>query len=79
MTSNQRMVLMKEFKTNPYLKNEQIHQLATSLNVSARRIENWFCYWRFRQRQKGLLVKGDYSKTKLKISIYSLNSMWVMP
>ena len=50
---------MKKFKTNPYLKTGEGHQLARSLNVSAESIEEWYRNRRSYQRKKGLLVKGE--------------------
>lgn len=62
MTFDQTKILLDKFKSNPYLNKEQKHHLATSLNVSVKRIEQWYGVWRFKQIEKGLLEKSEYLK-----------------
>ena len=59
MTPYQLKILMKEFHASPFLKVEQQNQLASSLNVSAKRIAAWYTRRRFAQRQEGLLAKSE--------------------
>ena len=77
MTSIQEKILMEKFKTNPYLKQEQKHQLARSLNISVKRIESWYRRMRFSQRQKGLLVKGEYFQSKLSSIIHYILNVYI--
>lgn len=70
MTSNQRKILLEEFKANSYLEEEEKHHMAESLNVSAQSIAVWHAHRCSSQRRKGLLAKGKYSSTKLAIIVH---------
>ena len=61
MTTYQKGILMKEFKANPYLTREIKHQLARSLNVSAKKIDAWYANRRFAERKEGLPTKSECS------------------
>ena len=52
MTPYQTQVLVRRYEANSYLKREESHQLAQSLNISAERIKDWFHERRKRQRKK---------------------------
>ena len=41
-TENQLEILMEAFQANLYPEIEELHQLAESLNVSNKKVQNWF-------------------------------------
>ena len=59
MTPTQTQTLMKIFRGKTYLSKEEVRQLAMSLNVTKKKIENWFCHMRHRRAGEGLLIKGE--------------------
>ena len=61
LTSYQKNTLKKEFKANPFPKIKKQHQLARSLNVSARRISCWYSWMRFEERKKNFVVQRENS------------------
>ena len=52
---------MKEFKANPFLKEEDQHQLARLLNISAKRVGAWYANRRSKIRTEGLPIKSEYT------------------
>ena len=59
MSPNNVQTLMKIFRINAYPRIEEIYQLAMSLNVTKRKVHNWFCYMRHKTAEEGLLDKGE--------------------
>ena len=59
MTPNQTQTLLNIFRTKTYLRKEELRQLAMSLNVTKKTIENWFCHRRYRRAGEGLLNKSE--------------------
>ena len=68
ITPYQTQMLMKWFQVNPFLENEEKHQLAKSLNISEQRIQDWYRNKRYKRRQKGLLPKGEECSKKVLVS-----------
>lgn len=60
MTPYQTNILIKEFNAHPFLGKEKQHELARSLNVSAKRIGAWYAHRRFQKKEKGLPIKGEF-------------------
>ena len=65
MTANQAQILMKRFQAKPQLEKGEQHQLAKSLNVSEKRIEDWYSNTRFKRRRQGLLPEGEDTQQKM--------------
>ena len=59
MTKHQKQILMKSFLENPYLKKEETYRLTQSLNISERRIKDWFDNQRRAKRRNGSLHMGE--------------------
>ena len=59
MTPTQTKTLMEKFQSNPYLSRKEIRHLALSLNITKKRIENWFNYRRHRKVGEGLLDQSE--------------------
>ena len=57
LTPYQTQVLVKRLEAKPYLEPGEKHQLAMSLNMSDKRIANWFRYARSKRRKKEPLCK----------------------
>ena len=51
-TARQKKILMKIFQTKPYPKIEEKYELATLLNISKKRVEDWFNSRRYFERKK---------------------------
>ena len=60
-TENQAEILMKTFQASAYAYPERkvLDQLAESLNVSKKRVENWFSHTRCRLAKRGMLAKSE--------------------
>ena len=60
-TENQAEILMKTFKASAYgyPERKELDQLAESLNVSKKRVENWFSHMRFRLAKRGMLPQSE--------------------
>ena len=57
MTEPQKKILMKMFHAKPYLKKAENYQLGQSLNISERRIKEWFRSIRkAKNRNRSLLI-----------------------
>ena len=50
---------MKNFQDKPYLERGRKRELAMSLNISEKRIADWFHHRRQTKRQAGLLCTGE--------------------
>ena len=61
LTPNQNKVLSETFQVKPYLKGEEIHQLAKSVNISRKRLMKWFLDRRYDTKKKGFLCEGEES------------------
>ena len=59
MKKYQKQILEKRFQANPYLKEEEEHQFSRLLNVSKRRIEQWFMNKRHYAKSEVFICKGD--------------------
>ena len=59
LTSKQTIVLEKTFHAKPYLKPEEKHQLAMSLNISEECVQIWFNNRRKRSKKYGLQYEGE--------------------
>ena len=59
MTPSQTRILMDKFQANAYLRKEEIHQLAMSLNTTRKRINNWFSHRR-RKVLNGLSSQSEW-------------------
>ena len=59
MTPTQAQTLMEKFQSNPYLSRKEVCHLALSLNITKKRIENWFNYRRHRKVGEGLLDQSE--------------------
>ena len=55
----QKDILMKTFEAKPYLENKEKFALAGVLNITKRRIENWFSKRRFGKRKDESKHKGE--------------------
>ena len=58
-TKCQTEILSKSFQSNVYPARKEILQLAKSLSVSEKRVENWFANKRHKERREGTLAKGE--------------------
>ena len=58
MNIYQTQALMKRFQDKPFLGKEEKHELATSLNISEKRVKEWFMNRRQERRKAGLLPNG---------------------
>ena len=59
LTTTQTQRLMETFEANAYPKIERMDHLAMSLNITKKKVENWFGYMRRKKVAKGLLKKGE--------------------
>ena len=58
-TQSQTEILSKSFQSNVYPARKEILQLAKSLGVSEKRVQNWFGTKRHKERKEGTLAKGE--------------------
>ena len=58
-TESQIEILKKSYQANIYPKNKELDLLSNSLNTSRKRIENWFCFKRFKETRDGKLTVGE--------------------
>ena len=60
-TENQSEMLMKTFQASAYAYPERkvLDQLAESLNVSKKRVENWFSHMRCKLAKRGMLPQSE--------------------
>ena len=79
MTARQTQILMKKFKTKPYLEEKEKYQLAKLLTVSKSRITVWFTKMRSKRRRQGLLPEGDGCSAVniYQYLLYSLCSVYI--
>ena len=61
VTDSQKKLLMERFQANAYLTKEEIHQLASSLNMRERTVKNWFNNMRRVKQKEGKLISESYS------------------
>ena len=61
LTPNQTKVLLEAFQVKPYLKRQEVHQLAKSVNISCKRLMKWFLDRRYNTQNKGFLCEGEES------------------
>ena len=73
----QEKVLMESFQAKHYLENEEIHQLAKSLNISKTRINKWYSNRRYTSKTKGLLAEGVEHSTKYLLLIKLFRVMYI--
>ena len=69
MTPYQNQMLTKRFQAKHYLEENEKHQLSSLLNVSEKRITQWYLTKRF---EEGIRLKGEECSTKsskMKINI----------
>ena len=61
LTTYQEQTLMERFQTKPFVKMQEKSQLASSLNISERKIAMWFVDMRLRKdkRHEGLSSGGE--------------------
>ena len=59
LTEYQLQILMERFQVHPYVKEEEQHHLAKSLNISEKKIRKWFSNRRNKEKTKGMLSKGE--------------------
>ena len=60
MTPYQTQRLMERYRANSnYLEQEEKVQLAQSLNISTKRIGDWFDQRCLKQKRRGMLCEGD--------------------
>ena len=59
MTTYQAQTLMKRFKNKPFLEREEKDQLAELLNISGKRIQDWYMNRRQERRKSELFGKGE--------------------
>ena len=58
-TKNEEELIEKIFHVNPYPETEELHQLAKSLNISQKRVQNWFSYRRFKEPTEEVLLQSE--------------------
>ena len=58
VTDCQKKILVERFQANAYLTKEETRQLATSLNMREKTVDNWFCHMR-RVKAKEGVFKGE--------------------
>ena len=74
MTQYQTQTLLKMYEENPFLELEERHQLAKSLNISKKRITDWFVQRRKREKRSGMLL-CDGEQTSVKVhSVYDTHT-----
>ena len=76
-TPYQTQTLIQWFEDKPYLKFEEKHQLAKSVNISERRIQDWYRYRRSVRRKAGLLPKGEECKKKKQLITNMFNISYI--
>ena len=59
MTANQTLILMEKFRAKAYLRREETYELSLSLNISKKRIQNWFSSRRRGKVAHGLLYESE--------------------
>ena len=75
MTAYQKQTLWKTFRAKPDPERDEKHQLAKSLNVSEKRIRQWFENRRYVFRQKGFPVEfGEEFSIKYSINVNILKN-----
>ena len=51
--------LMESFQASPFLEKAEKCKLAKSLNISAKKVEEWFKYRRKKMKEKELLLESE--------------------
>ena len=59
MTNYQTQVLMTMFQANSYPGREEICHVASKLNTTVIRVENWLTVMRRKKRAEGVLLAGE--------------------
>ena len=74
--SDQTKVLEKCLQAKPHMEPEEKHQLAVSLNISEKKVLNWFRNRWYRAIKKGMLCEGE--KFSLKHTISNTICIWFL-
>ena len=60
LTKSQKRILMKTFQASKYLTRKEKHELAMSMNLKKRSIENWYC-----RTRRNKAAEGTFSPSEL--------------
>ena len=69
----QRIKLAKSFHSKPYPRDNEIHQLAKSLNISVVRIRKFYRGERYKKKQAGLPLPGEECWTNIKLAMSGMH------
>ena len=73
MNEYQTQILKKCFQANPYPDFVTRVRLAQSMNVSEKKVNGWFIWFRVKQRSKGFLKTMTEAQQKILIASYQAN------